>query len=390
MIQIQVTNIFDKTYNSNKTIIVNRGGARSSKSYSIAQLIVQKLTKERNRSILITRKTMPALKITAYKLIVDLLNEYGYYQYCNHNKTDNILIYRPTNTFILFSSLDDVERIKSTEWNYIWMEEASEFKYNDYMILKMRLSGKTDTMNHIYLSFNPISAFHWIKNKLIEVEKDVEEIVSTYIDNPFLSQEYVNMLLEIKDQDKNYWNIYGLGQWGVLENIIYSNYSITNNIPTKYDQVVYGLDFGFNHPTALVQIGELDGELYLKELLYQTKLTNSDVINKLLLLIDNKNDYIYADTAEPNRIEEIRRAGFNVRPSDKSVKDGIDFCKRKHLHISKDSVNLIKEVNGYKYKENKDGEAIEEPLKFQDDACDAFRYAIYNHWGKRIDYHIVT
>lgn len=390
MRQIAVTNIFKKTYNSNKTIVVNRGGARSSKSYSIAQLLVMKLTKEYNRSILVTRKTMPALKITAYKLIIDLLKEYGYYQYCDHNKTDNILIYRPTNTFILFSSLDDVERIKSTEWNYIWMEEASEFKYNDYMILKLRLSAPTDIMNHIYLSFNPISAFHWIKTKVIEVETEVEEIISTYLDNPFLSQSYIDMLLEIKDQDKNYWSIYGLGEWGILENIIYSNYSTINKLPIEFDQIVYGLDFGFNHSTVLIQVGEQDNELYLSELLYQNKLTNNDVIDKLNLLISNKNDYIYADSAEPARIEEIRRAGFNIRASDKSVKDGIDFCKRKHLYINKNSVNLIKEIGGYKYKEDKDGNALEEPLKFNDDACDAFRYPIYTHWGKRIDYKIYS
>ena len=117
--QILVTKVFTQLYNANKTVVVCRGGARSSKSYSIAQLLVQKLTSERNKKILVSRKTMPSLKITAMRDILTLLKDYGYYSYCDHNKTDSTLTYRPTGSFIYFCSVDDPEKIKSTGWNYI-------------------------------------------------------------------------------------------------------------------------------------------------------------------------------------------------------------------------------------------------------------------------------
>jgi len=126
-------------------------------------------------------------------------------------------------------------------------------------------------------------------------------------------------------------------------------------------------------------VGIKDWEIYLRELLYQTHLTNEDLIEKLKELIPDKNRYTYADSAEPARIEEIARAGFNIHPADKSVKDGIDFVKRQKLHILKRSVNLIKEIGGYKYKEDKDGNVLEEPVKFRDHLMDAMRMAIYTH-----------
>ena len=388
MRSVIVTPIFHKNYISTKTIIVNRGGARSSKSYSIQQLIVQKLTTEYNKKILVTRKTLPSLRVTAYKEICDLLKDYGYYQYCDHNKTGFTLTYLPTNSFIYFCSIDDPEKIKSTGWNYIWMEEATDFRYDDYSILKLRLSEPNDLQNHLYLSFNPIGAMHWVKTKVIDVETDIDEIVSTYKDNPTLPQQYVDLLEETQHQDINKWKIYGLGQWGSLDNIIYSNWKEVDKYPTP-ERTIYGCDFGFNSPTALVEIGVREEGLYLKELLYRSGLTNSDLIEWCKKELP-PNALVYCDSAEPARIQEMRQAGISARKSDKSVKDGIDFVRRQKLHITSDSVNIVKEIQSYTYKQDKNEQVLEEPVKFNDHTMDAIRYAVYTHMGKRPEYTIIT
>ena len=149
-----------------------------------------------------------------------------------------------------------------------------------------------------------------------------------------------------------------------------------DTIPTP---LIYGLDFGFNNETALIAIGIKDNECYLRELLYETHLTNSELITKLKQLADKK-FMIYADNAEPARIQEIKQAGFKIQPANKSVKDGIDYVKSQTLHIDKTSTNLINEFRSYKYREDRGGNVLEEPVKFRDHLADATRYALYTHY----------
>ena len=343
MRQIKTTNIFKRNLLTDKTIVINRGSARSTKSYSIMQLLIYKMTNEPCK-ILILRKTTPSLVNTVYTDFINLLKDYDYYRYCDHNKTYKTIRYLPNGAYILFTGLDDPERIKSSEFNYIFIEEANEFCYEDYMILKTRLSAATKTKNHMYMAFNPTDAFSYIKTKILDVEKDVEEIVSTYNDNPFLSKEYIQLLEATKDQDANYWRIYGLGEWGSLEHVVYNNWQEVKEYPIP-QQTIYGLDFGFNNETALVEVGLLNEGIYIKERLYNKSLTNSDLIGFIRNNTPN-NVIIYADCAEPARIEEMKRNDINVFPADKSVKDGIDYVKRQKLFITSDSSNILKEIRG--------------------------------------------
>ena len=284
---------------------------------------------------------------------------------------------------MLFKSLDDPEKIKSYEGNYVWVEEATEISHKDFLQLDLRLRRRTDTMNQMFLSFNPIDQFHWLNVKLLGGEReDLADNWTTYKDNPFLDFDPIKVLENLKGEDENYYRIYALGKWGILQNIIYSNYEIIDKWPESFDETIYGLDFGFNNPTALVEIGIKDQEYYERELLYESGLTGSDLIKKLEGLIKDRSVDIYADSEAPDRIVEIAREGFNIHKSRKgkgSVKDGIDFVRRHKIHIHRDSVNLIKEKRSYKYKEDKDGRVLEEPVKFRDHAMDAERYALYTH-----------
>jgi phage terminase large subunit len=145
---------------------------------------------------------------------------------------------------------------------------------------------------------------------------------------------------------------------------------------------VYGIDFGFNNQSAIVELYLYENALYLKELLYQSHLTNADLITKLKELKIPQDAPIYADAAEPQRIEEIYSAGWNIKPADKSVKDGIDFLKRYRLHIDPNSANILNEIRAYSYRKDKNGQVLEEPVKFRDHLMDAARYGAYTHWHK--------
>ncbi len=382
MTQVKVTNLIKWLNQTNKRINLLVGGAGSSKSYSTAQWILSKAYNEPNKRFLITRKTLPSLRITAFKLITDLLREYNLPH--NLNKSE-LIITLQNGTELLFKSLDEPEKIKSAEFNYIWIEEATEINIDDFRQLNLRLRRTNTVINQMFLTCNPISKLNWIYTELIEGKReDIAYHQSTYKDNPFLTKEYIDQLEDLIHQDQNYYKIYCLGEWGVLTNIIYSNYKHVDNTPDNLDETFYGLDFGFNNPSALIEINMKDTVPYVRELLYESKLTNQDLINRLKHLIP-PGSLIYADSAEPARIEEICNAGYVCMPSDKEVTDGIDFVKRHPLHITRDSINTLKEIGGYKYKEDKDGHVLDEPVKFNDHAMDALRYALYTHLGKRQD-----
>lgn len=176
----ECTSVLIRNQKATQPIVANIGGADSSKSYSIAQLFIAKFTSEHDKTFLICRKTRPALKLTAYRLFIQLLKEYKYYPYIKHNKSDLTLYSASLNNFLVFASIDDPEKYKSAEFNYIWMEEANEFTWEDFIILKLRLRAKTtkDSPNRMYLSFNPSEEQGWINQRLFK-EPDVEKIHST-------------------------------------------------------------------------------------------------------------------------------------------------------------------------------------------------------------------
>ena len=154
--------------------------------------------------------------------------------------------------------------------------------------------------------------------------------------------------------------------------------------------VGYGLDFGFtNSPSALVAVYQSDDNLYIKELLYEKRLTNTDLANKLREFRIDRQSEIVADSAEPKSIEEVYRSGFNIKPAKKGagIHLGIDIMRRYKLHITKDSLNAIKEFRSYKWATDKNGDVLNTPVKINDHLIDATRYLCLNklsvnHSGK--------
>lgn len=371
-IDLEIIGYFDEffTDNLNKEVLVSYGGAGSGKSYSTAQHVILRALEENNKRILITRKTLPALRVSCLQLIKDLLNEYGIPYELNKSELEMKI----GSNQILFKSLDNPEKIKSSEFNYIWAEEATELTHQDYLQLRLRLRRKNELKNQLIMTLNPIDQFHWLKTKVLDREK-VSSFQSNYKMNPFLSREYIEQLEGLAEVDENYYRIYALGEWGVLKNLIYSNWDTVTVLPEDYDEIIYGLDFGYINPTVLVEIRLKENEAWVQELIYQSRLTNSDLIELLKMKVD-KNAQIYADSSEPQRIDEIYKAGFNIYPANKDIKFGINKVKEYKLHILEDSTNTIKEIRSYKWREDKEGRILEEPVKFNDHAMDAMRYAL--------------
>jgi len=382
-----IKKIYDFLERANSKVVIVYGGAGSGKSFTIAQfLIFERLLKYRNKRLLVTRKTNPSLRQSAMRLMKELLRKY---EIEFEDIKSEQLIRLPNDSEILFRGIDDPEKIKSQEFNFIWMEEANEFTEDDYKQLRLRLRRATSKLrNQLYMTFNPVPS--WIKTYFFDehMEEDVEVLQTTYQDNPFLDKEYIDILEKLKEQDAAYYQIYTLGEFATPRHLIYTNYRIEEQAPEEFDEIIYGLDFGYNNPSACLKIGIKDQEIWIIDELYQSHLTNSDLIERLRDFVHDPSAPIYCDSAEPQRIEEIQRAGFNAWPSAKEVKHGIDFVKRQKLHILKSCTNTIKEIRSYKWKENANGDILDEPVKFLDHAMDAMRYAIYTHLKESLEPHV--
>lgn len=359
------------------------GGADSSKSYSIAQyLLIDKFFGEQRKKILALRKTRVDCKDSCYELILELLEDLGLPYYIN--KSDLLISSADgkRNT-IKFTGLDERNKFKSKEFNYIWINETPEFTYEDYLELVRRCRRKTDTVNQIISDFNPIDANIWLKTEVVDKPKDNMRFdYSTVDDNPFAAEEDIRELEELKDIDENLYNVYRLSKWGILKHIIYTNWKAYNKI-SDYGrtplEVSYGIDWGYAKPAALIKVWWFDGDKVIwEEIIYRKGLTTPDFIElaKERIPEEERSKEFFAGTDEPGSIQQFYDEGFNIHNAITDVRDGINWCKSHLVGII--GANLIKEAQGYKRKEDRNGNVMEEPVKFMDHGMDAGRYGTYS------------
>lgn len=278
-----------------------------------------------------------------------------------------------------FLGMDDPEKIKSIDKpTGIWLEEASEFTLDDFTQLDLRLRGKLAHYKQIILSFNPISAVHWLKKRFFDNQDPEADVVhTTYLDNRFLDDAYIKVLNSLKKTNYTYYKIYALGQWGVLKGVIYEGWKKIKKLPEDVQFWRWGQDFGFNNPSAAVLVGIDGNNLYLKELVYERELTNAELIREVSKHDGIKSITGYMDSAEPDRIQEFRNAGFKVQPAKKDVKAGIDKVMTYNIFVEEGSQNIINELGLYCWKLDKSDEPMDEPVKENDHAMDALRYAVF-------------
>jgi phage terminase large subunit len=377
MRKVQSNVIFKHLELSQKRIVIEQGGTRSGKTYNILLWIIfSYCMRHTGRTITIARKTYPALRSTAMRDFINILKEYGIYSELNHNKSNSEYVLN--GNLVEFISLDQPTKVRGRKRDLLFINEANELFFEDWQQLIFRTTGK------IILDYNPSDEFHWIYDR-VKVREDAEFYITTYKDNPFLESQIIQEIERLKDVDENYWKIYGLGQVGTAKSLIF-NFNLIDTIPENAKFISYGLDFGFtNDPTALVKVYLHDTNLYVKELLYRTGMTNQDIAKELDRLEIGRREEIFADASEPKSIEEIYRMGWNIKKADKpqgSVNLGIDMLRRYTLNVTKDSLNLIKEGRNYKYKEDKNGNILNEPADAFNHTMDALRYAIFMKLSK--------
>ena len=354
-------------------MIANQGSTRSGKTYSIAQLLALYIPHKEKVSISIVSPSLPHLKRGARRDVLEILEKAELYSDDAFNKTDNIYNF-PNGSYIEFFGAEDAGKVRGPGRDILYINEANLLSQSIYQQLAFR------TRKTIFLDFNPVDESSWVYDV---ADKDGNLLIhSTYKDNPFLPREQVNEIESLKEADANLWKVYGLGERGTSQEIIYTHWK-QGEFPEGCE-VVYGLDFGYSVPTALVKVGFKEGKTYVEEMIYQTKLTTNDLAERLKDLGLSSYVEIFCDNAEPKTIEELTRAGFNAKPAAKDVYAGIQKVKSQPLIISPSSVNLIKEIRSYRWKVDKDGKIHqnEEPVKMWDHLCDAMRYAIYTKLNK--------
>jgi phage terminase large subunit len=370
------TKIYDKNWEiltQGKTLVVNEGGTRSSKTYSILQIILTLANspKINNKTFSIVSESLPHLKKGAMKDFFDILNEDKLYNIKNENKTDHI--YKIGTNKIEFFGVEESQKLTFTR-DFLFINECNNISWESYFQLKMR------TNKIVFIDYNPTAEFWVHQNILNNLDNSKAGYIhSTIDDNPYASQETIDFLESIKDIDPNKYRVYRLGLLGSLEGLIFKNFIISSEARDK-TKVIYGIDFGFtNDPTTLISVQKVDKTLYIDEIFYEYGLTNEDISNKLEIygLIKHQ-DLIYCDSAEPKSIEELYRRGWNVKGAIKgpdSINKGIDKLKQYQMEVGAESLNLIKELRGYSWAKDRDGKYVNRPTG-QDHCIDALRYAM--------------
>jgi len=370
--KIQSNSVFEHLDNSTKRITIEQGGTRSGKTYNILMwLIFGYALKNKGKTITICRKTYPSLRASSMRDFFDILRHYDMYEEADHNKSNSE--YKLEGNLFEFISLDQPQKVRGRKRDVLYINEANELYFEDWQQLIFRTTEKA------ILDYNPSDEFHFIYDK-IKLREDADFYITTYKDNLFLSKEIIAEIERLKNIDENYWKIYGLGQIGSSQALIF-RINECNAIPVEAKFLSYGMDFGFtNDPTTLVAIYQQGDNIYLKELLYQTGLTNRDIDEKLKFNEIERKE-VFADSAEPKSIEELYRMGWNIKPATKgqgSVNIGIDMMKRYQLFVTKDSVNMIKEFRNYKWQEDKNGNILNVPVDMFNHTIDAIRYGLYD------------
>lgn len=355
-------------------MIANEGSSRSSKTVSLTQLLSIYIPNTYSTTISIVSPSLPHLKRGARRDFIGALQKTGLYNDKHFNKTDNIYNFPANNSYVEFFGVEDVGKVHGPGRDILYINEANLISYEIYKQLAIR------TNKVIIIDYNPADEYSWVYD---EADKAGNKIIhSTYLNNRGnLTPEIIAEIESLRDADENLWNVYGLGLRGKSTETIYTHWKICEALPGKGERY-YGQDFGYNNPSALVEIEEYEGAVYVDELLYETKLTTNDLIEQYKALGISKHAEIYCDNAEPKTIEEIQRAGYNALPADKDVTEGIRKVKSMPLYVTRRSTNGQKEMRTYKWKvkvDPTDGKtkATDEPVKFLDHFCDALRYGVF-------------
>jgi len=367
-----------------KRIRIVQGGTSSSKTFSIIPMLIDYAYKNPNSEISIVAETVPQIRRGALKDFLKIMDWIGFYNDDQFNKSTLKYTFK-NKSYIEFFSADQPNKLRGARRDVLFINEANNVNFEAYHQLAIR------TKKFVYLDYNPSSEF-WVHTELIN-DKDSDLIILTYKDNEALDKDLVKEIEKAREKAEsssywaNWWKVYGLGEIGSLQGVIFDNWQQVARIPIDAKLLGYGMDFGFtNDPTTLVAVYKMNNQLYFDEILYRTNMTNLDIGNFMKSEGIGRPYEIVADSAEPKSIEELRRQGFMITPANKgadSIKIGIDILKREPFFVTQNSTNIIKELRAYQWATDRDGKLTGKPIEHSNHSIDAMRYFALNKLNNR-------
>jgi phage terminase large subunit len=386
-IHAEYTRLFPRIMDAVKSapIVINRGGTRSSKSFSLDQLYILNCWNNPGRLVAKVARYLAWLKAQNWPNTLDILQEWGLLPFVTVNKAELTITF-PNKSQIYFLGMDKERARGGRGWNDVHFEEADLLSYESFMEFKLRQSRPTpaECPNRFDLSFNPVDEQCWVKTQLMDAPEwqgRWTEIVSNYQDNGFLTPEYKDDLLRTAAANPNYKRIHIDGEWGRLEGRILSAIDYAD-WPARLTAEVHGLDFGYAAPSACVRVGwdvERPGELFVHEEVYQPGLSNNELAGAIHNAGYRPGERIQADSAEPKSIDELHRLGLNIHPSEKgrdSVAWGMNTLAGFRIHFTPASRNAYREAQGWVRQQDKGGRYIDEEVPVNNHAMSALRYAM--------------
>mgnify|MGYP003338782958 CR=1 FL=1 len=387
------TTAINKILALSKRIKVIQGGTSAGKTYGIIPVLIDYAVKHQRSTITVVAESIPAVKNGALKIFIDVMVETNRYFEERYNASDRIYTFANKST-IQFTSFDSVGKAKAVgKRDVLFINEANHISYDIADALMIR-SPKS-----IYIDYNPDEAF-WVHNEVLK-QDNAEFLLLKYTDNEALPPETLEDL-QIKiskafHNPKGNWNdkanikseywrnwvrVYVEGLEGTLQGTIF-NFNQVLEVPKEAELVAYGLDWGYtNDPSSLVAVYRYNKELFIEELIYEKRLTNSMIVERMKQLNIDKYKQIIADSAEPKSIADIQTLGYtNIQPALKgkdSIRNSIDILQSFTLNITERSTNLIKELRQYRWVTDKTGQQTNIPIDANNHCIDALRYVALN------------
>lgn len=373
--RIKKTPAFYKLKELTQRTKVVKGGTSAGKTICILAILINDAITNEGKEISVVAESIPSIKRGAMKDFLNILKGLNRYKENQFNRSN--LKYTFTNgSYIEFFSTDQPDRLRGSRRTDLFINECNNISFSAFSELQIRTSGS------IWLDYNPSHLF-WVDKEIIG-EPDVDYITLTYKDNDALAESIIKEIEKAREKAKtstfwsNWWRVYGLGEQGTLSGACIPDWREIDSIPEEARLIGYGMDFGYSvDPTTLIGLYKWNEAYIFDELLYKKGMLNRDISR--FLKDNNIKENITADSAEPKSIAELVSYGHNVFPVSKgrdSVVYGINLINQNEIYITSKSKNLKRELEGYVWAKDKDGNTLQKPSGAHPDCIDAARYIL--------------
>ena len=379
-----ITTATKKVAGLRKRIKALQGGTSASKTISILQVLIDKSQSDEEPKITsVVSESLPHLKKGAMRDFLNIMEGHDYFEENRWNRTDSIYTFK-TKSIMEFYGADQPLKVRGPRRDRLFINEANNIAFETFEQLEVR------TREEIYLDWNPSVEF-WFYEYLMPIwgkdeegkrvlesgRDDVDHIILTYLDNEALEPSIIASIEQRKGR-KGWWQVFGMGQLGEVDGKIYRDWAIVDSVPHEAKLERFGLDFGYsNDPTSIVAIYRYNDGILLDQITHMKGLSNKQIAD--IILNQESNAMVIADSAEPKSIDEIASFGVNIQPCTKgkdSVVNGIQLVQDQRISMTKRSVDVIKEYRNYLWETDNDGRILNKPEHLFSHSMDAIRYGV--------------